>query len=117
MESVRNYRESFIRYYTDKKLFESFAYFTGHTFESLYSNEDVESMGGIQQFWKLMNEQGISNAMFPYLNVDDVPRYVSQPVTLNTMLSDALGRLTALIGLMVVLLIATIAAFMKYDVR
>jgi hypothetical protein len=64
-----------------------------------------------------MEEQGVSNSMFPYLNTDDVPRFVSQPVTLATVLSGAMGRLTALLGLMVVLLLATIAAFMRYDVR
>jgi TRAP-type mannitol/chloroaromatic compound transport system permease small subunit len=55
--------------------------------------------------------------MFPYLNTDDVPRYISQPVTLATALNDAIGRLTALLALLVALLIATIAAFMRYDVR
>jgi hypothetical protein len=48
MESVRNYRETFIRYYTDKKLFESFAYFTGHPFESLYSKAEVDNRHYIQ---------------------------------------------------------------------
>ena len=115
MESVRNYRETFIRYYTDKKLFESFAYFTGHPFESLYSKEEVDNTDG--GLWKLMGKKEISNQMFPYLNTDDVPRYVSQPVTLNTIISGAMGRLTALFALMVALLLATIVAFMKYDVR
>jgi hypothetical protein len=117
MERVRNYRETFFRYYSDKKLYESYAYFTGHSFDDLLSEEDVEKMGGMQEFWNLMREQNVSNDMFPYLNTDDVPRYVSQPVTLATVLSGAMGRLTALIAIMVALLISTIAAFMKYDVR
>jgi hypothetical protein len=54
---------------------------------------------------------------FPFLNTDDVPRYVSQPVSLATVLDGAMGRLSALLALMVVLLVATIAAFMRYDVR
>jgi len=90
MESIRNYRETFIRYYTDKKLFESFAYFTGHTFESLYTKEEIENTKG--GLWKLMGEKGISNQMFPYLNTDDVPRFISQPVTLATVLSGDIGR-------------------------
>ena len=115
MENVRNYRETFIRYYTDKKLFESFAYFTGHPFESLYTKEEIDNADG--GLWKLMGEKEISNQMFPYLNTDDIPRFVSQPVTLASVMSGAIGRLTALLGLMVALLLATIAAFMKYDVR
>jgi hypothetical protein len=117
LERVRNYRETFFRYYTDKKLFESVTYFTAESFESFLSKEVVDSMGGIDIFYQLMEEKGIHNAMFPYLNTDDVPRYESQPVTLTGMLNDAMERLAALLALMVILLLATIAAFMKYDVR
>ena len=117
LESVRNFRETFFRYYTDKKLFESIAYFTAHPLEDLFSEEDVEKMGGMMKFWDLMKEKGVDNQMFPFLDTDDVPRYVPQSATLSTTLNDAVGRLTALLGLMVVLLLATIAAFMKYDVR
>jgi len=115
MEQVRNYREVFYRFYADKKLIESFAYFTGHAFEDLYSQEEADNIeGGI---WRLLDEQNVSNNMFPYLNTDEVPRFVSQPVTLATVLNSAMSRITALLGLMVALLIASIAAFMKYDVR
>jgi ABC-type transport system involved in multi-copper enzyme maturation permease subunit len=116
MESVRNFRETFIRYYSDKKLFESFAYFTGHSFESLYSEEDVNNMAS-GEFFKIMKEKEINNSMFPLLNTDDVPRYVSQPDTLSMAISGAMGRLTALLALMVALLFVTIVTFMKYDVR
>ena len=116
MESVRNYREAFFRHYTDKKLFESFAYFTGQQFEDLLSEEELSKMEA-GAFWKLMGEKNMSNNNFPYLNTDDVPRYISQPVTLATVLNGAMGRLTALLALIVALLIAAIAAFMKYDVR
>jgi len=116
MENIRNYRETFFRYYTDKKLFESFAYFTAEPFESLFSEEDIKSMGQ-QKIWDLMNEKGVSNDMFPYLNTDDLPRYVSQPLTIATVINGAMGRITALLALMVALLLATIAAFMKYDIR
>jgi hypothetical protein len=117
MESVRNYRETFFRYYADKKLFELFAYFTGTPFEYFYSEEEIEAMG--DKYREILNERDISSliAAHPYLDTDDVPRYVSQPITLATVLNGAMGRLTALIALMVALLMATIAAFMKYDVR
>jgi ABC-type transport system involved in multi-copper enzyme maturation permease subunit len=39
MESVRNYRETFFRYYTDKKLFDAIAYFTAEPLEILISFE------------------------------------------------------------------------------
>ena len=115
LETVRNYRETFFLHYSDKKLFESFAYFTGQSFDDLYSQEEANNMG--EKYWKLMEELDISNSMFPYLNTGDVPRYISQPLTLSTALNAAMGRLAALLALMVVLLLATIAAFMRYDVR
>ena len=116
MEGVRNYRETFFRYYTDKKLFETIAYFTAEPFETLISVEEVDAMGQ-DSYWNLMREKGVNNEMFPYLNTDDVPRFVPQPATLSTFISGAMGRLTALLALFVVLLFTTVAAFMRYDVR
>jgi len=115
MENVRNYRETFIRYYTDKKLFESFAYFAPESFETLPSQEEMKRTG--QDPWDRLVKQGISYEKFPYLNTDDVPRFVPQPVTLALVINGAMSRLTALLALMVALLIATIATFMKYDIR
>ena len=117
MEHVRNYRETFIRYYTDKKLFDAITYFTAEPFEDLLSMEEIEVMGGQQSFWNLLREKGVNNGMYPYLNTDEVPRFVPQPATLTTVFSGAIGRLTALLALLVALLIATIATFMRYDVR
>ena len=113
MERVRHYRETFIRHYTDKKLFESTAYFTAEPFETLFSIEDIESMGE-DRYWEIMDEKEF---FFPYLNTEDVPRFVSQPVTLSTVLDGVMGRLATLTGLMVILLLTAIAAFMRYDVR
>ena len=116
MEDVRIFRETFFRYYTDRKLFDAITYFTAEPFDELLSFEEIEAMGK-EGHWNLMREKGVHNEMFPYLNTDDVPRFVPQPVTLSTVISGAIGRLTALLALLVVLLIATIAAFMRYDVR
>ena len=117
LENLRNFRETFFRYYADKKLFESIPYFTAQPLDDMFSETDVEKMGGRQTIWKLLEEKNMGNEMFPFLDTDDVPRYIPQPVTLATMLNDAMGRLTALLGLIVALLLATIVAFMKYDVR
>jgi ABC-type transport system involved in multi-copper enzyme maturation permease subunit len=116
MERIREYREIFIRYYSDKKLFGAFAYFTGEAFETLISEAEISEMGQ-NNYWNMLRERGVNNSMFPYLNTDDVPRFVQQPATLASTISGATGRLTALLGLMVALLFATIGAFMRYDVR
>jgi ABC-type transport system involved in multi-copper enzyme maturation permease subunit len=116
MERVRQYRETFIRHYTDKKLFESVTYFTAEPFETLLSEAEVEAMGE-EKYWKMMDEKGINNQIYPFLNTGEVPRFESQQASLSSIISGAIGRLSALLGLMVALLLATIAAFMRYDVR
>jgi len=116
MESVRDFRETFIRYYTDKKRFESIAYFTAEPLENMMTEAEMENMGW-EKCYEMMQKKGIFNENFPFLNTDDVPRYLSQPATTAAMLNEAASRLTALLGLAVMLLLASIAAFMKYNIR
>lgn len=115
LENVRNYRETFIRYYSDKKLFESLAYFIPESFENLPTEEELRSLG--QDHWDWLVEKGRMLETFPYLNTEDIPRFVSQSVTLELAINGAMSRLTALFALMAALLLATIATFMRYDVR
>lgn len=112
MESLRKYRENVITYFKDQKLFESTAYFTGQPLDEFPTQAEVDL--GDEATWK---KYGRSNSEFPYLDTSGVPRYIPQPVTFSATLGDALGRLCALLGLAIVLLIGTIASFMKYDVR
>ncbi|MCD8136820.1 MAG: DUF3526 domain-containing protein [Parabacteroides gordonii] len=112
MESMRKYRENVITYFKDHKLFESTAYFTGQTLNEFPTQAELDS--GDDAAMKKYNR---SNSEFPYLDTSGVPRYVSQPATLSTTLGAALGRLYALLGLAIVLLVGTIVSFMKYDVR
>lgn len=112
MESLRNYRETLITYFKDKKLFESIAYFTPSPLEDFPTQAEVDS-GDPEALRKL--EKGYSG--YPNPDISGLPRYTSQGHSLSVALGDALGRLCALLGLAMVLLIATIASFMKYDVR
>lgn len=112
MESVRNYRESVITFFKDKKLFESTTYFTAQPLDEFLTDEE----GAV---WNEVAEKKASrfNGEFPYLDTSHLPHYVPQPVTLAGAIQEALGRLSVLLGLIVVLLIGTIVSFMKYDVR
>jgi len=112
MESLRNYRESLITYFKDHKLFESISYFTGQALEDFPTRAELDSGDEAA-----MRRYDRGNSEFPYLDTSSVPRYVSQPVALSAALGDALGRLCALLGLAIVLLVGTIVSFMKYDVR
>lgn len=112
MESIRNYRENVITYFKDHKLFESTLYFTGQKLEDFPLKAEVDS--GDEGAQKKVSRY---NSEFPFIDTSGVPRYVSQQQTLGAALNDALGRLAALLGIAIVLLIGTILSFMKYDVR
>ena len=112
MESLRKYRENVITYFKDHKLFESTAYFTAQSLDEFPTQAEID-LGG-EEVWKKYDR---SNSEFPYLDTSGVPRYVPQPITLSATLGAALGRLCALLGLVIVLLVGTIVSFMKYDVR
>lgn len=112
MESIRKYRENVITYFKDHKLFESTSYFTGQSVDEFPTQAELDS--GDETARKKYDR---NNSEFPYLDTSGVPRYVPQEVTISATLGTALGRLCAMLGLAIVLLIGTIVSFMKYDVR
>lgn len=112
MESLRNYRETVISYFKDNKLFESISYFTPEPLEDFPTQAELDS--GDSEAWKKY-ERGYSE--YPKVDTSGLPRYIPQNQSLSVALSDALGRLCALLGLAIVLLVGTIVSFMKYDVR
>lgn len=112
MESLRNYRETVIAYFKNNKLFESISYFTPEPLEDFPTQVELDS--GDSEAWKKY-ERGYSE--FPKVDTSGLPRYIPQNQSLSVVLGDALGRLCALLGLAIVLLVGTIVSFMKYDVR
>lgn len=100
MESVRNYRESVITYFKDQKLFESTTYFTPQPLEEFPTQAELDS--GDETAWKRY-VRGYSE--FPYPDTSSLPRYVpGQWQRFQQLWVNALGRLSALLGLAVVLL-------------
>ncbi len=112
MESLRKYRETLITYFKSQKLFETTAYFTPEPLEDFPTQEEVDS--GDEAAMQMFDRNSYD---YPYLDTSGVPQYVAQPVTFSATLSGALGRLCALMGLALLLLVGTIMSFMKYDVR
>lgn len=112
MQTIRNYRETLIRYMVDKKLFESIKYFTAMPLEAFATEKELESI----DLFNYDNPKWNRGAYEP-LNLDDVPIYAPAEVSLSTTLHDALGRMVSLLALSVALLLITVAVFMKYDVR
>lgn len=116
MDTQREYRKIMINFFTDNNLFSSFRYFTMQPEEDFIPKAEMDA-------W----EAGTGGRTYPEswnpwedyerLNTDNVPRYVYKMSSSMETFQAALGRLTALLMICVVLLIGTIARFMKYDVR
>jgi ABC-type transport system involved in multi-copper enzyme maturation permease subunit len=114
MEQVRFYREGFIRYLMDNKLFVSSLYFTPQPLEEYPTEEELEAIADVEE---RNGRRHRNSSMYPYLDTSNVPVYLQQSFSLSGALGDAFGRLAALFGLVVLLLIGMIVSFMKYDVR
>ncbi|MDR3141738.1 MAG: ABC transporter permease subunit [Tannerellaceae bacterium] len=115
MEQIRYYREGVIRYFTDNKLFASSLYFTPQPLEEYPAEEEIASLANEEERQARIAK---NSWMYPCLDTSNVPVYrQQQPFSLPGALDGAFTRLAALFGLVVLLLAAMIASFMKYDVR
>lgn len=116
METQRDYRQTIIRFFTGNNLFASFLYFTPQPEEEFPTEQEMfdyheKGIGGIEK------SGGWTYPENPYINTDNVPRYVYAMSAPGATFRAALGRLAALLAISVVLLLGSVAAFMKYDVR
>jgi ABC-type transport system involved in multi-copper enzyme maturation permease subunit len=119
MEHVRAYRESLIRYFKDKKLFESFIYFTPMPESAFPETIDWQQIFGsfreTGKFPETPDEWRFD--YYPPLNVDDVPVFEYKSASAVSAVNASLGRMAGLLALFIVLLGATAVSFIKYDVR
>ena len=118
MEHLRNYRESVIRYFNDKKLFESFSYFTPQPENTFPKDEDfIPVMETYEKTGKFVTPEEWSFNNYPPLNIDDVPVFEYKGATVGSAMNASLGRVAGLLALCIVLLGATLFSFIRYDVR
>lgn len=116
METQRMYRETMIRFFTDKNLFTSFLYFTPQPEKDFPTEQELDDFHagkggrGYPKDWDPWEE-------YSFINTDDVPRYVYTMSSPLDTFNAALGRLVALLAISILLLLGTIAVFIKYDVR
>ncbi len=116
MESIRNYREEIINYFVSKNLFHAYRYFTVQPEEEFPTEQELKDI----ESGKLK-----SHLSYGFNNWDKVvpldktgfPEYVQPDFSLSGAVHLALGRMAALLGIVILLLIGSIIAFMKYDVR
>lgn len=112
METIRRYRETFLRYLEDRKAFDSLQYITGAPLSSFFDDTRGDGGGGGDQrnkYWFPDN--------CPALDLADMPHYEPGNISFPVTVGAALGRMAALLAVAVALLLGTIAVFMKYDVR
>lgn len=115
MDRQREYRETVIRYFKDNKIFSMYRYFTPQpeeVFPTVKELDDYNAGKGGRGY-----DENWDPSSYPVLNLDNLPRFAPETNTIGNALHAALGRLTALLALATILLIGTIAVFMKYDVR
>lgn len=115
MESIRSYRMNVYQFFKDNRLFESAGYFTPQTPELILDNS--EFILDMQHMKNLFENEKYAPESYPYLNVEDVPRFQSATTDVLALLNEALGSLLLLSLLTMLLLLGAIVCFMKYDVR
>jgi len=115
MESQRDYRKKIIRYFTDNNLFESFTYFTPQPESDFPTQQELDDFNaGKRGRTHPENWASYTNSD---INADNMPRFVYEMSTSGETLKAALSRLAALLGISILLLLSTIAVFLKYDIR
>jgi hypothetical protein len=118
MEHVRMYRESIIRYFNDRKLFESYTYFTPMPESAFPKEADFAPVMEIfKKTGKFVYPETWNIDHYPTLNLDDVPVFEYKGITTGSAVNASLGRMAGLLVLCIVLLGATVVSFIKYDVR
>jgi ABC-type transport system involved in multi-copper enzyme maturation permease subunit len=118
MEHIRAYRESVIRYFKDKKLFEVYSYFTPQPENTFPKLEDYGPVMEIfKETGKFVYPEEWNSSFYPPLNLDDVPVFTYKGATITTALNASLGRMAGMLVLCIVLLGATVVSFIKYDIR
>jgi hypothetical protein len=139
MESIRQYRETFIQYLRDEHLFNDFRYITPTKPEDMMTADQMvyRMTGGefktVQAldawndkqpdpnayFTKLrkVHVQGFRPDDYEYLNLDGVPRFPWEKRSLLTGLHTSIIQTMVLIMVTLILFYLAYLAIMRYDVR
>jgi len=112
MDRTQHYRNEFIDFYRDKKIFSSFIYFTPVPAEKFLTAEEItrilDNKGSLP---------GSNIEKYPYLDLSDVPRFQRRSSNVLTDVKDAVGKLAAMVIVSIVLFYLSFLSFTRYDVR
>ena len=139
LEDLRRYRETFVRYLQGKGIFSSFAYITAappSTFKTADQLVAARSGGAFKTLaeydawaarqtdfraqWQVLYKVAVPGERpgdYPYLAIDDLPRYADRPGLLFAGIEVSVIRLGFLIFEAIFLFALGYVAFLRYDVR
>jgi len=139
MNKVRRYREEFIDFYRDRKIFSSFLYFTPQPPESFMTADEIVRIrtGGefktLQEYYQWCNVHGSTFAPlrkveipgtnyeeYPLLDMSDVPVFQWQSEKIRTERTDMKQVIVKVAGLVIIsiaLFCLSFLSFLRYDVR
>jgi len=136
MNRVRHYRDEFIDFYRDRKIFSSSLYFTPQSPESFMTADEIVRIrtGGefktFQEYYQWCNVHGSTFAPlrkveipgtnygeYPFLDLSDVPVFQRQSSNMLADLMQVFIKVAALILISTFLFYLSFLSFLKYDVR
>ena len=136
MDGVRRYREEFIDFYKDRKIFSSFLYFTPQPPETFMTADEIVRIrtGGefktLDEFKKYLETHTVTFAPlrkveipgtvfeeYPYLNLSDVPVFQRQASDILLELQPVIVKAAALVLVGILLFCLSLLSFIRYDVR
>ena len=136
-DQILRYREEFIRFYTDNKIFESFEYFTRVPPEKFMTVDEMVRMGTegrlnnlseLEEWGRNRVDRGsvwtgefpdyyCRNSYYAPLDVSDVPRFTPAPAKVTDDFIQAIIKMGAIILASIVLFYLAHMSFIRYDVR
>jgi ABC-type transport system involved in multi-copper enzyme maturation permease subunit len=136
MDRVRRYREQFIDFYKDRRIFSSFMYFTPQPTETFLTADEIVRIrtgGEFKTFDELkkyfethpvtfvpLRKVEIPGTIFeeyPYLDLLDVPVFQWRVSEILLDLKQVLMKVAAMVIVSIVLFYLTLLSFLRYDVR
>jgi ABC-type transport system involved in multi-copper enzyme maturation permease subunit len=137
MNRVRRYRDEFIDFYRDRKIFSSFIYFTPQPPETFMTADEIVRIrtGGefntLQEYAEWGNEHGFTFAPlrkveipgtdygeYPFLDLSDVPVFRWQSENILAGLKQVfLKKVAGLIIVSIIFFYLSFLSFLRYDVR
>lgn len=136
MDRTRRYRDEFIDFLRDRKIFSSFLYITPQPPETFMTADEIirirtggecknlkelnEWMDAHDGSWKIIRKVQIPGTHYneyPFLNLSDVPVFRLQSENIFAGLKQVFIKVAALILISIFLFYLSFLSFLRYDVR